>query len=285
MPVLISLSLKLPSCCRKEARINAVAFLRELSIWMWTFLSLTVRFCSNGGEALDWHITIQWMSSDAAKKKNNLISVSVVMQSSVSVLKRRQRMQNKRPTSSVRPSHDQDRSVSRPRQNRDLERLRPSQFNCEKIVVRHCRMSKQIQTRRSWNQLILLLPSTLYNRFFCASIRFSGFLLSSHTNHHKECTKPLFSTVISLQWSSLLALDKCGRVQDLKKRQISSYCPIFRFITEPLPLLRHSFISLTPTFNSTENQKTRIHRPYPVTKRTKKEMNFPLKSDSLSSSL
>ena len=69
MAVLISLSLKLPPCSGKEARINAVAFLRELSIWMWTFLSLTARLRSNGGEALDWHITIKWMSSDAAKKE------------------------------------------------------------------------------------------------------------------------------------------------------------------------------------------------------------------------
>lgn len=132
------------------------------------------------------------------------------MQSSVSVLRRRQRTQNKRPTSRVVVKTTWTGTKSQPRTECMETETRPRPWEVENKSSepwennhKALQNKQQIQTRRSWNQLyqcylalIHVLPLTLYNRFFCSSIRFCGCLLSSYTNPHKECTKPLFSAVI-----------------------------------------------------------------------------------------
>lgn len=147
MAVLISLSLKLPPCSGKEARINAVAFLRELSIWMWTFLSLTARLRSNGGEALDWHIAIKLMSSDAAKKEeqpNQHFGCNAKQcVGSETQTKDAKQTSNIPGCSQDHLNWDQVTTKNGVYGDRDLERLRTNQVNCEKIIIRHCRISNK----------------------------------------------------------------------------------------------------------------------------------------------
>lgn len=72
MVVLIFLSLKLLLCCNEEARINAMAFLQELSFWMWTILCLTTRFCTNGGKHCNGILQLRLQAGDAAHKTQQL---------------------------------------------------------------------------------------------------------------------------------------------------------------------------------------------------------------------